>query len=134
MRRALLPRLVFALLAAFGLASQSALPVAHAVVHRAESDVGHRAHDGDLPLVHGDISLPTTEAEDVHDDLDHSSLHAVVTFGPTVTLTAFVPSSSVTVAGPRVTIVVAPPLPLEVLARPPGLSAPPAASRAPPIA
>lgn len=131
MVRSVLPRLVLALLAALGLTGQGAMSLAHAVAHRAESDAA--LHAGGDHHSRGGAKSSLAEVEGVHHDSDHSTLHAVVGVGPVTTVPVFVGTATVAVPGSSLILVPMPPVAFAVLARPPGLSAPPTASRAPPI-
>jgi len=90
-------------------------------------------HGEHQQLGRGQAHGSSAELEGVDHDLDHSALHAVVSVGPVTTLPLFVATAAVTL--PALALVVLPesPVAFAVLARPPGLSAPPPASRAPPI-
>ena len=130
MPRGLLPRFAFALLAALGLAGQSATSVAHAAAHDMEAHARHAEHRS---LVYGAAIGSSAEVEAADLDLDHSALHAVVSVGLVTTLPLFVGSVAVVLSVWAPVIEAKPSVTFAVLARPPGLSAPPPASRAPPI-
>jgi len=108
------------------------MSVAHAVAHRAESHA--TPHDGEhQQLARGEVHGSSAELENVDRDLGHEALHAVVNVGPVTTLPLFVGIAAVVLPAWALVVVPESPGAFSVLARPPGLSTPTPATRAPPI-
>lgn len=136
MRRLHFARVLFALLATAGLASDTAAKVLHGVTHLEEGHAAQRLHapHGASSAERAGLVVGTSPVAEAHEpDADHSALHAVSVAPRLASVTAMPANAAVSPPAAVVTAIAATPPFLTNRARPPNPGRPPAQPRAPPI-